>query len=88
MNVFCIKHPSGRLNHATACMTEQDSINEFLDQERTALMIQNEVWKSFGFRKKCTPSWELFEAQGYKCVKCELSEVQSTNSEHSSQEIV
>lgn len=60
------------VNHTTLFLTPEDSIEEFLKQEQSMNWLANLGRSSRGEQKKATPSWEGFEAKGYRVRKCQI----------------
>lgn len=78
LKVHCIKTPEGDINHATACIDRQDCIDEFLDHESVgASVAMKRVMSREERRAELLVTWEAFEAEGYSCVECVLSEIPS-----------
>ena len=61
--LWAIADPSGLINHTTLMCRDQDAIAEWMKQEQTLTRI---------FRPGPVPSWEGYEAEGYRAVRCRV----------------
>jgi len=59
-------------NHTTIFLNPEESVEEFLKQEQCITLIANVGRVKRGERKCATPSWEHYEAEGYRVVKCQI----------------
>ena len=70
---YAIQEPgANEVNHTTLFLTPEDSIKEFLEQEQSINWIANAGRLGRGEDRRVTPSWEHYEAEGYRVRKCKL----------------
>jgi hypothetical protein len=70
---WAIRDPDGDLNHTTVAIDKEDAIEQFLGIERTMFLLCNSARVAEGnFALTCTPSWEVYEAEGYSVVPVKL----------------
>lgn len=70
--MFCVVDPAGVMVHTTVSLDEQGAINEWITTEQSMNWVHNAVRKVQGQQQVCAPSWEGFEAQGYRVIPIEL----------------
>jgi hypothetical protein len=76
---FCVVDPSGVIVHPTISLTKQEAIDQWIEQERACNFIVNAGRAARNEAPKCSPSWEQFEAQGFKCLPVRLEVINANN---------
>lgn len=66
--LFAICDPEGHIDHTTVTPDAQQSIAEFLSVEQAMHQIYSWRNEAHGEMPVCTPSWEVWEAQGYQVI--------------------
>lgn len=79
--LFAVCDPQGNLVHTTVCTTPEEAIAEWLSIERGMNWLVNLMPHRRG-NQRCLPSWEGFEAEGYRIVPVTLSPDEVTHAEH------
>ncbi len=59
VGLWAIADPQGNLNHTTVAAIAEESVNKFMSQERILAHM---------LRGTPCPSWEGYEAEGYRVV--------------------
>lgn len=70
--LFCVCDVNGHLVHTTVAISPQDAIDEWLSIEGSMNSLANLCRTVKKEPKKCLPSWEGFEAEGYRIVRVQL----------------
>lgn len=70
--LFAVCDPHGNLVHTTVCTKPEESIAEWLSIEGSINWLINLTNGRRGNRK-CLPSWEGYEAEGYRIVPVTLN---------------
>lgn len=76
---FCVVDPQGVFVHPTISLKPEDAIEQWLETERACNMIVNAGRSSRGESPRCVPSWEHFEAQGYRVLPVRLEVINANN---------
>lgn len=70
---YSIQEPGTTIaNHTIIRLSPEEAIKEFLEQEQAMNIIANAGRWQRGEPRVPTPSWEHFEAEGYRVVKCRI----------------
>lgn len=70
---------STHINHTTLATTEKEAIKEFMGQEQAMSFFINMGRKERGESQHPTPSWECYEAAGYRVAKVKIVEIKYEN---------
>lgn len=65
---FAIADNEGRVDHMSLRMDRDDCISEFIDTEQAMHALYNVARTEKGIAPVCCPSWEGWEAKGWKVV--------------------
>lgn len=71
--LFAVCDPCGNIVHTTISVSAANAIDEWLEQEGVCNFISNLGRRSRGESLRCRPSWEQFEAEGYRIVPVKIS---------------
>lgn len=77
---FCVVDPQGTFVHPTISLKQGDAIDQWLETERACNIIVNAGRSSRGESFRCVPSWEHYEAQGYRVLPVRLEVINANNS--------
>lgn len=72
LGLYCVCDPNGVLVHTTVGVEPRDCIEEWLHTEQSMNFIGNLGRQIRGETKRCAPSWEGYEAEGYRIVRVNL----------------
>ncbi len=70
--MFVVCDPQGILVHTTVSLDQSGAVELWLEQEGVCNEIYNVGRGVRGESKRCRPSWEQFEAQGYRVIRVRL----------------
>jgi hypothetical protein len=81
--LFAVVDPQGNIVHTTIRTQPEESILEWMNVEQSMQWIKNMGRKAIGQPYGPAPSWEGYEAQGYRIVPVEVHYVpEATNATH------
>lgn len=63
LDLYAVCDPQGHINHTTLSTVEKDAIESHMEVEQTLTPA---------FQHHPAPSWEVFEAEGYHVVRCDV----------------
>lgn len=72
---FCVLDPKGIFVHPTISLTEKEAVTQWLEQEQACNIIVNAGRHTRGESQRCSPSWEQFEAEGFRVVKVKMEAI-------------
>lgn len=72
---FCVLDPQGTFVHPTISLTEKEAVTQWLEQEQACNIIVNAGRGARGESPRCSPSWEQFEAEGFRVVKVKMEAI-------------
>ncbi|HEY6154671.1 MAG TPA: hypothetical protein VIW07_13100 [Candidatus Udaeobacter sp.] len=72
LDMFCVCDPKGVLVHTTVATDEKSAIEFWMETESAMNLLSNCGRTVRGESQRCLPSWEGFEAEGYRVVRVNL----------------
>lgn len=68
--LWAVCDPTGHIDHTTLSTRDDESIAAWMKTEQTLIPI---------FRGKPAQSWEVYEAEGYQVIQCDLTPSSQNN---------